>query len=744
MQITQKMVSNDMSYQNETRFDDVHLLEKVKYAVLLSPYKSETDILNAFIQVRSHASEQDQKKFSLIIENNNVTDNLAFSLHVGTEKIGELIAKKGTNNIDISYLKVIDFALKKGVPIDLDKIARGDLPKNLVSYVEENHVSDFSVLEDIIAQSTNDFICALVSDPDVAEKINIYRYGMAIVPIEHKNEFEQAFGLVGANQGIKTLSSSYGYASGSNQRQHMLNRLTELGIFQFTENCTIDTCNANLNIHWSNDSDYFKNQDKIQNETLQLNKGKTHTTKSNEGVTQAWRLFLYENKKSVNIVEKLAEKSEKKGLDRTIEEFLYKNLNSGIKISDGLTDAMKILIKKNEEKFSLEKQKEFLLSLPGDTYTQIETALQRAFFRQTSKLGLDFFCQQKIPVFFKWESFKNYQDDDIKHSINNIDGKLNGAIQNGLKSFAVKESDVMSKHWQDKTHWEREEAAKIERNTKKIKENEINMARQDEIIAQLENKIEQLNKEITPFLKKTKELEDEIRNEAIKEKPLRAKIAEVIDEAIEKEKAMRDNILEIAGIDKEELNTHKTTHSVDINALTRKYGHLGKINEVIEACKSYNAIIKLKNEILQQGLRRKSSDDEISFEKIITKKQEAIETFFLQMKQRNMPIPSEEQELRVLLEKQNALGKERDSLQTDQNYIALQEERRKQRLELTKYKGEKANLEKHNVSLYEENTKTLRQPKPITASEQRYAIAKSHDNILKLYGDTSVRLEIMN
>ncbi len=188
-----------------------------------------------------------------------------------------------------------------------------------------------------------------------------------------------------------------------------------------------------------------------------------------EKLTQ-WMKFLQrpENFKKINIMGRLREyvgianhptRADKKatgwrgefarnGLEKAMVAFVRKNLpGDGLKldmdpmghnvleVNDDivslLADTLSLIVTKGNENLTEEQVKEFLREAAADCGMKLEEpheyALQEAldlivstaFFRQTSKLGLEFFKETKTPVLFYWTNYKGQTVPENNRALSN-------------------------------------------------------------------------------------------------------------------------------------------------------------------------------------------------------------------------------------------------------------------------------------------------------------------------------------
>lgn len=151
-----------------------------------------------------------------------------------------------------------------------------------------------------------------------------------------------------------------------------------------------------------------------------------------EQTRQDWKAFLMQNADRVDIFKKLqnyidsanakplkktgwAAEVRKFGVDKMLEAFILKNMDVGER--QNYRDHIGYFVNVMKECLALNREGR----LTSDAYTEILTRpregrprffdgafrelIGTAFFRQTSKLGLEFFRQKGIPVLFQWSRF---------------------------------------------------------------------------------------------------------------------------------------------------------------------------------------------------------------------------------------------------------------------------------------------------------------------------------------------------
>ncbi|ALP43629.1 hypothetical protein [Aeromonas schubertii] len=204
---------------------------------------------------------------------------------------------------------------------------------------------------------------------------------------------------------------------GTNIRGDMSDALSHLGVSKDIKLETIDEYNSALGIAWPLTIDsYFSTQENaakglLSNHIKPKELGEfasgypsQHTQDKKvewqrERVTQ-WADFLHQNHDRIDILGKLKNKSEDE-----IKSFLTKN------VPPYLLEPMS-----PQEITTLAKELKDISAMPspddrraalanlGDAYT-VEKMLNTAFFRQTSKLGLEFFQSTGAKVAFAWQDF---------------------------------------------------------------------------------------------------------------------------------------------------------------------------------------------------------------------------------------------------------------------------------------------------------------------------------------------------
>ncbi len=208
----------------------------------------------------------------------------------------------------------------------------------------------------------------------------------------------------------------------------------------------IDTYNALLGISTESlDKKFMSIVKAIKNKTIgngaKIDPGQPYDKKT----AKDWKEFLCKNADRIDIFKKVdkyisegfvtggkhkktgwAHEARMYGQDKMISAFISKQLKPDER-EDITKDDMKAMVEtfkeciKENNKGALDDKKlnsiiKKHLGNSEDKTVFFKKALANAFFRQTSKLGLEFFRSKKIPVIFQWSDFNG-------KSLNNAEGK---------------------------------------------------------------------------------------------------------------------------------------------------------------------------------------------------------------------------------------------------------------------------------------------------------------------------------